>query len=334
MIPNNQHPSLPAPSVIYSEQLQNIDRSTWSPSTITPLESKMESLTPLIPTRKTQLMSVVNVTPDSFSDGGLHSVQDMPAFERTIQAQIDGGATIIDVGGQSTRPKAEDVGEAEETRRVIPAIQKIRNMLQAQQLEDRISISIDTYRAGVARYAVQSGASIVNDVSAGTLDPKMLQTVAEIGCSVILMHMRGDPANMSSPEHTYYPEGLVKTIGAELSARIDAADAAGIRRWRIILDPGIGFAKTGAQNLEILRSFCHLREDSKLKGLPWVVGTSRKAFLGKICGIKEPRERVWGTAAAVAAAIQGGADVVRVHDVEEMGQVTKVADAIWRGDMD
>ena len=275
-------------------------------------------------------MSILNLTPDSFSDGGLHRVNDLQSLEQTIKTHIDTGVSIIDVGGQSTRPHAEDVGEAEEAARVIPAIQMIRKVMTTQNLESRVAISIDTYRASVARSAVEAGADIVNDVSAGTMDPTMLQTVADLGCSVILMHMRGDPSNMTSKEHTSYPGGLLKTIGEELGARVEAALSAGIRRWRIILDPGIGFAKTGEQNLEILRNFGQLRDQAQLQGLPWVIGASRKAFLGKISGVKEPRERVWGTAAAVAAAIQGGADVVRVHDVEEMSQVVRVADAIWR----
>lgn len=275
-------------------------------------------------------MSILNLTPDSFSDGGMHSASDMESLKQTVQAHIDSGATIIDVGGQSTRPKAEDVGDVEEIRRVVPAIRMIHDMIQGQNLQDRVAISVDTFRASVARAAVDAGADIVNDVSAGTLDPAMLDAVAELGCSVILMHMRGDPSNMTSKQHTSYPDGLLETIGRELGARVAAAEAAGIRRWRIMLDPGVGFAKTGEQNLQILRSFSQLREQSQLQGLPWVVGTSRKKFLGTISGVSTPRERVWGTAAAVSAAIQGGADVIRVHDVQEMAQLAKVADAIWR----
>ena len=290
----------------------------------------MPPLTALLQTRRTQIMSILNLTPDSFSDGGTHSVSDLAALERTIQAHIDAGATIIDVGGQSTRPKAPDVGVDEEIARVVPAVRLIRNMIQQQKLEGRICISIDTFRAPVARAAVDAGADVVNDVSGGTLDSAMLGTVAELECSVILMHMRGDPSTMTSKENTSYPDGLIPTIGRELYARVEAAEAAGIRRWRIVLDPGIGFAKTGEQNVELLRSFSKLRDQPQLHGLPWVVGTSRKRFLGRISGVSEPRERVWGTAAAVSAAVQGGADVIRVHDVSEMVQVAAVADAIWR----
>ena len=275
-------------------------------------------------------MSILNLTPDSFSDGGVHSSTDLKALESTIQSHIDGGATIIDVGGQSTRPRAEDVGEEEETARVVPVIRVVRKMVEAQELQHRIAISIDTYRASVARAAVAAGADIINDVSAGALDPAMLETVAELGCTVILMHMRGNPSTMTNKEHTSYPNGLIRTISIELDERVRAAEAAGVFRWRMVLDPGIGFAKTGEQNLEILRSFSQLRDQKQLRGLPWVLGASRKGFIGKLLGGVAPRERAWGTAATVTAAVQGGADVVRVHDVAEMAQVVKVADAIWR----
>ncbi|KAL9051100.1 MAG: hypothetical protein Q9162_006224 [Coniocarpon cinnabarinum] len=330
LIPSSKHPSLPEPSITYQRQLQSLAKSSLSPTTITPLAADMPPITALLQSRRTQVMSILNLTPDSFSDGGIHSTSDMAALETTIQAHIDAGATIIDVGGQSTRPKAADVGEDEESRRVVPAIRKIRGMIEQQQLQRRVGISIDTFRAPVARAAVEAGADIVNDVSGGTLDTAMLGTVAELGCSVVLMHMRGDPSTMTSKEHTSYPDGLLATIGRELGARVDAAEAAGIRRWRIMLDPGIGFAKTGEQNLEILRSFDQLRATPALSGLPWVVGPSRKRFLGHILGVSEARERVWGTAAAVSAAVYGGADVIRVHDVQEMAQTAKVADAIWR----
>lgn len=147
------------------------------------------------------------------------------------------------------------------------------------------------------------------------------------------MHMRGNPATMNKLTK-YNPEGLIPTIAQELLQRVAAAEEAGIRRWRIILDPGIGFAKTGAQNIEILRRIDELRDWPGLRGLPWLLGSSRKNFVGKITGVKEPKDRVWGTAATVAAAVQGGADIVRVHDVPEMSQVVKMADAIWRNRVD
>jgi 2-amino-4-hydroxy-6-hydroxymethyldihydropteridine diphosphokinase/dihydropteroate synthase len=191
-----------------------------------------------------------------------------------------------------------------------------------------VAVSVDTYRAEVAREAIEAGAHIVNDVSAGLMDPDMLKTVAQLGCTVCLMHMRGTPETMNSL--TTYPDGVVETVGRELLERVREAEAAGIRRWRIILDPGIGFAKTQEQNLELLRRLRELRSTPGLHGLPWLVGVSRKAFVGRITGVKEASQRAWGTAAAVTAAIQGGADIIRVHDVEEMAQVSKMADALFR----
>lgn len=270
-------------------------------------------------------MAILNLTPDSFSDGGLHSPTDLTALAQTIKSHIAAGATILDIGGQSTRPGAPDVGEAEELHRVLPAITLIRAMPEAAH----IAISIDTYRARVAAAAVAAGADFINDVSAGTLDPDMLATAARTGTALVLMHMRGTPETMTTL--TDYPDGIVETVGRELLARVRAAEAAGVRRWRIVLDPGIGFAKTQTQNIELLRRLHELREYEGLRGLPWLVGASRKGFVGKVTGVAEPRERVWGTAAAVTAAVQGGADVVRVHDVEEMAKVVKMADAIWRG---
>ena len=334
LIPHSTSPASDK-KVAFSSHLDNLQviddlpKSTW-----TPLSWTVLPLQPMHTTRQTRVMSILNITPDSFSDGGLLSPADEPTLEAAIHAHVFAGATILDVGGQSTRPRAREISEAEERDRVVPAIRKIKSVLEEKNAQDRVAISIDTYRASIARAAVEAGATIVNDVSAGNLDPDMLPTVAQAGCSVILMHMRGNPSTMMHEENTSYPNGLVETIGAELLARVRAAEAAGVRRWRIVLDPGIGFAKTRGQNLELLRRLHELRayanEDGRLQGLPWVVGASRKGFIGKVTGVEEPRERVWGTAAAVTAAVQGGADIVRVHDVEEMGQVTKMADAIWR----
>jgi len=268
-------------------------------------------------------MSILNVTPDSFSDGGKNYNLDTDSLRHTILSHVSAGATIIDIGGQSTRPGALQASSSEELDRVLPAIKLIRSL----NLPD-IPISIDTYRADVAEAAIQAGAHIINDVSAGLMDPAMLPTAAKLGCTICLMHMRGTPETM--PLLTDYPAGLLESIGAELLARVHAAEAAGIRRWRIILDPGIGFAKTLEQNLELLRRFEELRAYPGLENFPWLVGTSRKAFIGKITGVEHASERVWGTAASVAAAVRGGADVVRVHDVREMGQVARMADAIWR----
>jgi 2-amino-4-hydroxy-6-hydroxymethyldihydropteridine diphosphokinase/dihydropteroate synthase len=291
-------------------------------TTLTPLSVDAAPLTPLAAGRKTQVMSILNVTPDSFSDGGRHLKADL---SQSIQGIVNAGASIIDVGGQSTAPGRPEVSAEEEASRVLPAIQLIRSLPEAAG----IVISIDTYRASVAEQAVSAGADIINDVSAGQLDPDMLPTVARLGKTICLMHMRGTPRDMM--QHTSYPDGLIPTIAAELLARVQAAEAAGVRRWRIILDPGIGFAKTASQNLEILRRLDELRNWPGLEGLPWLLGPSRKGFIGKITGVTEPSRRVWGTAGAIAASIQGGADIVRVHDTQEMKAVAAISDAIWRG---
>lgn len=269
-------------------------------------------------------MSIINLTPDSFSDGGKNFNLDERRLREVVESHISAGATILDLGGQSTRPGAKQVSSAEELARVLPAIEMIRSLPQARN----VAISIDTYRADVAEETIKAGAHIINDVSAGLMDDAMLSTVAKLGCTVCLMHMRGTPENMNTLAN--YPDGVVETVGRELLERLKAAEAAGIRRWRIILDPGIGFAKNQEHNLELLRRLSDLRSYPGLQGFPWLVGTSRKAFVGRITGVKEAKDRTWGTAAAVTAAIQGGADIVRVHDVEEMGQVAKMADAVWR----
>ncbi|TKA31885.1 hypothetical protein B0A54_14779 [Friedmanniomyces endolithicus] len=278
------------------------------------------------PRRPTRVMSILNVTPDSFSDGGNNDPTEDEALKATILSHIASGATIIDVGGQSSRPNAPDITVDEELARILPAIAAIKSLPEAAH----IAISIDTYRAAVASAAVEAGAHIINDVSAGTLDPDMLSTIARLGCTYVMMHMRGTPATMQDPENLAYPFGLIHTICAELRARLDAAQAAGIRRWRIILDPGIGFAKTPEQNVEILRELPALVGYRGLENIPWMVGSSRKGFIGKITGVEVAKERSWGTAATVTAAVHGGASVVRVHDVGEMAQVVKMADAMYR----
>lgn len=271
-------------------------------------------------------MSILNVTPDSFSDGGVNYNNDQETLAETIRAHIASGATIIDVGGQSTRPGAVQVSTEEELSRVLPAITLIRSIPEAKD----IAISIDTYRARVAEEAIKGGANMINDVSAGAMDTEMLPTMGKLGCTVCLMHMRGTPETMNSRENTSYPDGIVETVGRELLQRVRAAEEAGVRRWRMILDPGIGFAKTQEQNLELLRQQHQLGKYPGLEGIPWLVGTSRKAFIGRITGVENAQQRVWGTAVAVSAAIQGGAEILRVHDVKEMTQVAKMADALWR----
>jgi dihydropteroate synthase len=284
------------------------------------------SIRAMDPTRPTHIMSILNTTPDSFSDGGDNLPSDETALQKTISSHISAGATIIDIGGQSSRPNAPNVTADEEIQRILPAVIIIKSLPEAAD----ICISVDTYRATVAEAAVRAGADVINDIAGGLLDEEMLPTVGRLGCTVCLMHMRGTPATMTSVENCSYPDGLIPTIARELLKRVQAAEEAGIRRWRIVLDPGIGFAKTTEQNLEILRRMSELRVWPGLVGLPWLMGSSRKGFIGKITGVKEAKERTWGTAATVAAAVQGGADIVRVHDVSEMARVGRMSDAIWR----
>ena len=271
-------------------------------------------------------MAILNLTPDSFSDGNLHS-SDPDSLLVTLEEFRLAGVSILDIGGQSTRPNAPEVTAEEEISRILPTIKFVRS----QSTYDNMAIAVDTYRASVADAAISAGANIVNDVSAGRMDPDMLPKIAELGCSVILMHMRGTPATMTTL--TEYPSGVVQGVGSELFERVTEAEQVGIRRWRIMLDPGIGFAKTDPQSLKLLQNIAKLRNYPGLRGLPWVVGTSRKGFIGRITGVQTPRERSWGTAATVTAAIQGGANVVRVHDALQMAQVVKMADAIWRHDL-
>jgi dihydropteroate synthase len=269
-------------------------------------------------------MAILNTTPDSFSDGGVHKPVDVDRLSSTVDSFIAAGAVIIDIGGQSSRPNAPDVTAEEELERILPAIEAIK----ASQNCENVAISVDTYRAQVAEGAVKAGANIINDISAGMLDPDMLPTIAKLGCTYVMMHMRGTPATMQDEENCTYNAAVIGDVVRELRDRVKAAQAAGIRRWRIILDPGIGFSKTAEQNVRLLRYFGN--PSSSLHRHPWLVGTSRKSFIGKVTGVDEPTERVWGTAATVTAAIRGGADIVRVHDVKEMAQVAKMSDALYR----
>eukprot|EP01117_Protostelium_nocturnum_P014866 TRINITY_DN5704_c0_g1_i1.p1 TRINITY_DN5704_c0_g1~~TRINITY_DN5704_c0_g1_i1.p1 ORF type:complete len:474 (-),score=163.61 TRINITY_DN5704_c0_g1_i1:42-1289(-) len=267
--------------------------------------------------KRTLIMGILNVTPDSFSDGGKY--QDPSSALLKAKEMIELGADIIDIGGQSTRPNADLVEVEEELRRVIPAIQKIR-----KELPNSI-ISIDTFYAKVAKESVEAGANIVNDVSGGNLDPKMFETVAQLQVPLVIMHSRGDPKTMSSLA-VYENDQVYPEVKRWFRQRTEEAQDAGMYRWNIILDPGIGFAKTFAHNLQLLRS------DSRLDdlGFPLLYGSSRKGFIGTITGQKEAEKRAFGTAATVVAAIQLGADIVRVHDVKEMKEVALVSDAISR----
>ncbi|WP_040655881.1 dihydropteroate synthase [Rubidibacter lacunae] len=264
---------------------------------------------------RTYIMGVLNVTPDSFSDGGefFNSDAAIAQASQTIAAGVD----MVDVGGQSTRPGAEVVALQEELRRVVPIVAAIRAM-------SSVPISVDTTRAAVAEAAVAAGADLINDVSGATYDTEMLAVAARLHVPIALMHLRGTPATMQS--QTDY-EDLIGDILEFLRARRAAAIAAGIPPEHLIFDPGIGFAKTAEQNLELLRCIPKLRG----LGAPVLVGVSRKSFIGKILNHPNPKDRAWGTAAACTAAIAGGVDILRVHDVAAMTDVARVADAIWRG---
>ncbi len=263
---------------------------------------------------RTYLMGILNITPDSFSDGGQYdSVAQAVAQAKHL---IESGMDIIDIGGESTRPQAEVISCAAELGRVIPVIAAIRQF-------SKIPISIDTTKAAVAEAAVSAGADIVNDISGAVFDPNMLETVARLKVPLILMHLRGTPQTMQTL--TDYTDLVPEMIQA-LQGRISAAIAAGIRPDQIAIDPGLGFAKTGPQNQEILRRVGEFRA----LGYPVLIGPSRKSFIGQILNQPDPSQRVWGTAAACCAAIAHGADLLRIHDAQ-LYDVTKVADALWRG---
>ena len=262
---------------------------------------------------KTLVMGIVNVTPDSFSGDGLGS--DVEAAIAQGKRMVEEGADLLDIGGESTRPGSEPVSEEDELRRVLPVIEGL-----ARQAE--VPISIDTYKSSVARAGVTAGASIVNDISGLHHDPQMAKIAAEAGAAVIIMHIQGTPRDMQKdPKYA----DVIGEISDYLAEGIATAEAAGVTREQIVVDPGIGFGKTLEHNLEILR---RLREFRAL-GCAVMVGTSRKSMIGRILDLPAD-QRVEGTAATVALAIAAGVDIVRVHDVKEMLRVARVADAIVR----
>jgi dihydropteroate synthase len=256
-----------------------------------------------------KLMGVVNVTPDSFSDGGQYL--DPAAAVRHGEELVRDGAAILDVGGESTRPGAEEVDEAEELRRVEPVVQALAG--------DAI-VSIDTSKLAVAEAALDAGASVVNDVTAFRHEPALAGLCAERGVEVVLMHMPGNPRTMQDDPRY---DDVVDDVKAFLAERVEFALAAGIAEERIWVDPGIGFGKTLEHNLELLRRLGELRE----LGRPLVVGTSRKSFIGKVDG-SDVENRIGGSIATSVLAAAEGADVLRVHDVAEMAQALTVANAI------
>lgn len=257
-------------------------------------------------------MGILNITPDSFSDGGLHFDASI-AVDRGLR-MVDDGADIIDIGGESTRPGSSAVPVGEELRRTIPVIESLSSKV-------RVPISIDTYKSEVARRALDAGASFVNDISGLRADPEMPALVARYGVPVAIMHMKGSPKDMQKdPSYT----ALIPEITEYLRSGIEIAIRAGVREDRIIIDPGIGFGKTFDHNLEIIN---HLEKIVSI-GKPVLIGPSRKAFIGKILNNAPPTDRIEGTAATVAISVMKGVSIVRVHDVRAMARVVRVADAI------
>lgn len=283
-----------------------------SPPIDTPLGLLDASAGPLV-------MGVLNTTPDSFSDGGVY-FDPAGGPDRAVEhanALLDAGADLIDVGGESTRPGADPVPEGEELGRVLPVIEALA--------ADRVVVSVDTSKANVARAAVAAGAVIVNDVSAGALDGLMLPTVAELGVPYIAMHMRGTPRTMQrDPEY----DDVVGEVFDFLAETVERAAHLGVPREHVIVDPGIGFGKTVAHNLALLR---HVRDLTSL-GRPVLIGTSRKSFIGRITGVDEPAERLVGSVVTAAHAATNGAAFVRVHDVAETVRAVRIASAIASGD--
>ncbi len=262
---------------------------------------------------RTLVMGILNMTPDSFSDGGMFGSVD-EAVKYALKME-ENGADIIDIGGESSRPGSEAVPVKDELDRVIPLIEKLEGLLS-------IPISIDTTKADVARLAIEAGAEIVNDISAMRFDARMSEVVADCRVPVVLMHMRGAPKTMQEGDLSY--RSLMGEITGFLEESMENARSSGVDVENIVVDPGIGFGKSTADNLAILR---HLRELKSL-GRPIMVGTSRKRFIGEITGEKLAGNRVEGTAASVVASIMNGADIVRVHDVGFMRKLSRIADEI------
>ena len=276
--------------------------------------------------QQTYVMGIVNVTPDSFSgDGLLHEVGD-PVQAAVVQAkaQVAAGAHLIDIGGESSRPGSTPISLEEELQRTIPIVQAVAG-------EINVPISIDTYKAEVARQAIEAGATLVNDIWGLQMDPEMGSVVAQYGVGIVLMHNRSKPkdavqeARLGGHYVGVHYDNLLADVRRELQHAIDCALKAGIAPDKIILDPGIGFGKTVEQNVELIRRLA----DFKQLGYPLLVGPSRKSFIGHILDLP-PEQRVEGTAAAVALSIDRGADIVRVHDVEAISRVTRLTDAIVR----
>jgi dihydropteroate synthase len=261
---------------------------------------------------RTLVMGVLNVTPDSFSDGGLFLDPGAAAAHAVEMERA--GADIIDVGAESARPGSRGISARQELDRLLPVLERLKGRL-------RVPVSVDTSKAEVAEAALQAGAQMVNDISGLRHDPGVAEVARRYRVPLVLMHIRGTPYDMQKIPPA---KNIWRDIDAGLRRSVRVALRAGLLRTQLLLDPGIGFGKTTEQNLEILRE---LRRLEKFK-LPVLIGTSRKTFIGKVLGIPQPERRLWGTAATVTAAILNGAHIVRVHDVAEMAQVVRMTDAL------
>jgi dihydropteroate synthase len=268
-----------------------------------------------VPGSHTLVMGILNLTPDSFSDGG--RLQGVDGAVRAAGRMLAQGADLLDLGGQSTRPGAEEIGAEREIERVLPVLQAIR------AAHPEAVLSVDTFRAPVAEAALAAGADWINDVGGGRRDPEILQVVAKAGCPYVLMHSRGDSQSMD--DLAVYGD-VVHEVRQELLVATERALAAGVKAAQVIWDPGLGFAKTTEQNLELLRRLSELAGD----GFPLLVGPSRKRFIGAVLEEPRPRARLWGTAAVCGQAIAAGAAILRVHDVGPIVQVVRMA-AVLRG---
>jgi dihydropteroate synthase len=264
---------------------------------------------------RTLVMGVLNVTPDSFSDGGQFF-----AFERAIEQaerMISEGAAIIDVGGESTRPGSEFISEDEELRRVIPVIERLASSSSS------IPISIDTTKPSVARAALEAGAEIVNDISGLRFDQAIADEVAKANAGLVLMHSRGTPKDMQQMPPV---ADIMSEVISGLHESVATAEQRGVRRESIVIDPGIGFGKTADQNVELIAKLDYLARE--FSDLPLMIGTSRKSFIGKLLDNAPADQRLFGTIASIVAAVMNGAHIVRVHDVRATAQAVKVADQV------
>ncbi len=263
---------------------------------------------------RTYIMGIINMTPDSFSDGGVFKSSD-DAVRKAIELVKD-GADIIDIGGESTRPGALPVNEEEELKRVIPVIKKFR------ELDNKTPISVDTYKSNIAKQALLNGADIINDISGGTFDNNIIKVVSEYNCAYVIMHIKGKPFDMQQ-QSVYSERGVIFDIKEFFINRIKIMKDSGINVNNIILDPGIGFGKTLDDNITILNNLSEFRA----LGFPILVGTSRKSFIGSILG-KPVNDRLYGTIASIVISIINGASIVRVHDVKEIKDAVVITDKI------